>query len=302
MSAASARARAFSRAFNNRDPDRLGFALLIGVAVHAMILFGIGFSAPQKSPAPASLAVTIAVDDSRAAPEKADFLAQSNQLGSGEHSEAEELSNDREADFGGEQITPAQPVTPPPPPDSGTEQAAERPLPVATEAISASPTPPATQVPGEPVPVAEPFTPSAEVASLKAKLDRLRRDYSRRPRVLRLTSVNTMAAEAAPYLDYWETLVEQVGNQHYPEEARRRRVFGNLRLAVRLRPDGSVEQVEILASSGHRVLDLAAIQTIRLAAPFAPFPPELARWDRLEIIRTWRFTAGDRLQTAAAPP
>lgn len=298
MSAASAR----PRAFNNRDPDRFGFALLIGVAVHAMILFGIGFSAPQKPPAPASLAVTIAVDDSRTAPDKADFLAQSNQSGSGEHSEAEELSTDREADFSGERITPAQPATPPLPPDSGTEQAAERPLPVITEAVSASPTPPATQVPGEPVPMAEPFTPSAEVASLRAKLDRLRRDYSRRPRVLRLTSVNTMAAEAAPYLDYWETLVEQVGNQHYPEEARRRRVFGNLRLAVRLRPDGSVEQVEILASSGHRVLDLAAIQTIRLAAPFAPFPPELARWDRLEIIRTWRFTPGDRLQTAAAPP
>lgn len=140
------------------------------------------------------------------------------------------------------------------------------------------------------------------MASLKAKLDHLQRDYSRAPRVLRVTSVTTKAAAEAPYLDYWETLVEQVGNQHYPEEARRQRVFGSLRLAVRLRPDGSVEQVEVLASSGHRVLDLAAIRTIRLAAPFAPFPPELAHWDRLEIIRTWQFVPGDRLQTAAPPP
>ena len=305
MSTTSARNRAYNnRAYNNRDPDRLGFALLIGVAIHAIALFGIGFTALPKSQTPPSLAVTLALDDSRTAPESADFLAQNNQLGSGEHPEAEELSNDRNADYTAERIVPAQPVQQAAPPDGGTEPQPERPLAVVAETLSPAslPAPSPARHPGQPAPVTPPVSPSEEVASLRAKLDHLQRDYSHAPRVLRVTSVSTMAAEVAPYLDYWETLIEQVGNQYYPEEARRRRVFGSLRLAVRLRPDGSVEQVQLLASSGQRVLDLAAIRTIRLAAPFAPFPPELAHWDRLEIIRTWQFVPGDRLQTSAAPP
>lgn len=288
------------RVFDNRDPDRLGFALLIGVAVHAIALFGIGFTALPKSRAPASMAVTLAFDDAGKTPEQADFLAQINQLGSGDGREAAELSRDRDADFSAERINPTEPVGAAIPPDGGE---AHRSPPVAADAAQPATAPLPSQETGQSAPVAAAFSPpAAEVASLKAKLDHLQRDYSRAPRVLRVTSVTTKAAAEAPYLDYWETLVEQVGNQHYPEEARRQRVFGSLRLAVRLRPDGSVEQVEVLASSGHRVLDLAAIRTIRLAAPFAPFPPELAHWDRLEIIRTWQFVPGDRLQTAAPPP
>jgi protein TonB len=51
-----------------------------------------------------------------------------------------------------------------------------------------------------------------------------------------------------------------------------------------------VEEVRILESSGEAVLDDAAQQIVRLAAPFAPFPTEIRKEaDRLEIIRTWRF-------------
>ncbi len=293
---------ASQRVFDNRDPDRLGFALLIGVAVHAIALFGIGFAALPKSRAPAALAVTIAFDAAQQAPDKADFLAQSNQLGSGEGREAAELSNDREADFSAERINPAQPVGAVTPPDGGAAEYRTHQPPVAADVAQRSAVPPPARESSESAPSAATFSvPEDEVASLKAKLDHLRHDYSRAPRVLRVTSVSTRAAEAAPYLDDWETLVERVGNQHYPEDARRQRVFGSLRLAVRLRPDGSVEQVEVLASSGHRVLDLAAVRTVRLAAPFPPFPPELAHWDRLEIIRTWQFVPGNRLHTTADP-
>jgi len=48
--------------------------------------------------------------------------------------------------------------------------------------------------------------------------------------------------------------------------------------------------VEILNSSGSKVLDDAAIRIVRLSAPFAPFPPEMREdVDQLEIIRTWSF-------------
>ena len=55
-------------------------------------------------------------------------------------------------------------------------------------------------------------------------------------------------------------------------------------------PDGSLKQVKLLQSSGHQVLDDAAIRIVKLAAPFAPFPDQLRQsTDVLEIIRTWQF-------------
>jgi protein TonB len=63
-----------------------------------------------------------------------------------------------------------------------------------------------------------------------------------------------------------------------------------LRLLVALNPDGQVVDIEILASSGHRILDDAAIRIVQLASPFQSFPVEMRKSvDRLEIIRTWKF-------------
>jgi protein TonB len=64
-----------------------------------------------------------------------------------------------------------------------------------------------------------------------------------------------------------------------------------------------VEEVVILESSGERILDDAAQQIVRLAAPFAPFPSEIRREaDRLEIIRTWRFEMTGFSTAAGARP
>jgi protein TonB len=59
-----------------------------------------------------------------------------------------------------------------------------------------------------------------------------------------------------------------------------------------------LKDVELLQSSGHRVLDDAAIRIVRLAAPFAPFPDELRQTtDVLEIIRTWQFKKNSSLRS-----
>lgn len=289
----------FVRTFDDRDPDRLGLALLLAVALHVIVLFGVGFSGDPPAQSNPALEVTLAVTAEEQAPDKPDFLAQSDQRGGGDQPRPRELSELQAADFTDTRMLEAQPVVEapaPPQPDSGAGPApvttlAQTPAAAATVSADApatdavDPEPPA-QIPDE-------------IASLRAKLDRLRNTYSHLPNVLRITAVSTRADQAAAYLDDWETLVESVGNAHYPEEARRDHIFGNLRLAVRLRPDGTVDDVSILASSGQRVLDLAAIRTIRLAAPFRPFPAELRQWDRLEIIRTWQFMPGNRLETTA---
>ncbi|MEM8548675.1 MAG: energy transducer TonB, partial [Pseudomonadota bacterium] len=84
--------------------------------------------------------------------------------------------------------------------------------------------------------------------------------------------------------------VEAIGNQYYPEASRRYGIYGSLRMLVVVDRDGNLEDIEVLQSSGHAVLDQAAVKIVRLAAPFAAFPDALrASTDKLEIIRTWQF-------------
>jgi protein TonB len=69
-------------------------------------------------------------------------------------------------------------------------------------------------------------------------------------------------------------------------------------MAVVLKNDGTIIELQILESSGHSVLDEAAKRIVRLAAPYSPFTGEMAQqFERIEIIRTWRFERGDRLSS-----
>jgi protein TonB len=84
---------------------------------------------------------------------------------------------------------------------------------------------------------------------------------------------------------------------NYPAEARGK-LYGNLRLTVTLRPDGTVAAIDLDRSSGLKVLDNAAFKIVRMASPFAPFPPDIRRdTDLLVITRTWFFGQGNKLWT-----
>lgn len=99
------------------------------------------------------------------------------------------------------------------------------------------------------------------------------------------------------YLDDWRRKVERIGAMNYPEEARGK-FFGSLVLSVALRPDGSIDRISIIRSSGNPVLDEAAKRIVMFAAPFAPFPPDIRQeTDYLDITRTWTFTRGNALET-----
>jgi periplasmic protein TonB len=99
------------------------------------------------------------------------------------------------------------------------------------------------------------------------------------------------------YVEDWRQKIERIGNLNYPESARGR-LYGNLLLSVVIRSDGSLHNVEITRSSGHKELDAAALRIVKLAAPYAAFPESIRRdTDVIEISRTWSFTNADRLQT-----
>jgi len=133
-----------------------------------------------------------------------------------------------------------------------------------------------------------------EIARLNAKLAEDTTAYSNRPR-RKAISASTQEYKYASYLEAWRRKVEAIGNLNYPEEARRRKLYGNLILQVGVRADGSLEEVRVLRSSGSTLLDEAAVRIVHLAAPFAPFPPDIRQeTDFLDITRTWQFLSNNR--------
>src|SRR5258706_6766379 len=131
---------------------------------------------------------------------------------------------------------------------------------------------------------------------LQAQIDKQIEDYQKRPRK-KFIGANAAEYRFAQYEEDWRAKVERCGTVNYPAEARGK-IYGNLRLTVTIRPDGSVDGIELDRSSGLKILDAAAFKIVRMAGPFAAFPPAIRRdTDLLVITRTWFFGQGDRIWT-----
>lgn len=132
---------------------------------------------------------------------------------------------------------------------------------------------------------------SSQIAALKERIER----YNAQPRQ-RFIGASAQEDDYAHYLESWRTKIEQLGTEHYPEQARGR-IYGTLQLTVHIRQDGTLSHIDIERPSEHAILNLAAQRIVQLAAPFAPLPPAIAKdADILSITRTWHFQ-NEQLQT-----
>ena len=274
------------------DFDRFSFTLFMAVAVHAIVGLGITF-APEEPPASAeTMEITLSQFDDEQAPDEADFLAQTSQQGSGTTEEVVEMTSPEPTEMPQPDVAQVQPkpkTTPEPQPQQTQAVVQTR-----SDSSQQAPEPDEQTEPApEPLPRSEKkslMERSLEIASLEARLADQQQAYARRPRVKRVTAVSTLQSDNAWYVQSWVDKVTRVGNLNYPRQARQAGIYGDLRLLVSLRKDGTIKEVSILQSSGSSVLDDAAIQIVRMAAPFAPFPEDLKeQYDVLEIIRTWSF-------------
>lgn len=287
--------------YSEYSHDRLGFTFCLALALHAALILGVSFNFEVHSVAAPKLDITLAQHRSERAPDKADFLAQNNQEGSGTLKKKAMLTTRETADYHDttiRKVTPRQQV------HASRVQAAQNRL-LTTRGESTRHVPQhrnkqqqEAQTPAlshDPLNIQR----SLEIASLEAKLEVEEQAYAKRPRIRRLTSVATKRSGDALYLHNWREKIEAIGNLNYPEKARRQHIYGSLRLLVSLLPNGAVYKVKILESSGHPTLDQAAIRIVHLAAPFEPFPKKMkSQVDVLEIIRTWRFHK-DRLTSGS---
>jgi len=274
------------------DFDRFSFTLFLALALHAIIVLGITFAPEEPRSSSQTMEITLSQFDDETEPDKADFLAQTNQKGSGSKEEPVEMTSPNPSDVNQNKIEPVQPE--PPSRSEPVNRQEQTVVQTSAETQTSAPEPDKAEPEvDEPLPVREKkslMERSLEIASLEARFDRQRQAYARKPRVMRVTAASTLKSSNAFYVRSWIDKVTRVGNINYPSEAERAKLSGRARILVSLRKDGTVKELAILESSGSSVLDDAAIRIVRMASPFAPFPDSMKEdVDELEIIRTWEF-------------
>lgn len=275
----------------------LAMALAFSLALHAFVLFGVGFVLPDPRKAAdflQPLQVVLVNAKSKSRPNNADALAQNNLDGGGNTPEDRIAKSPLPTLRDDKQFTP--------------EQSAQHVQQLELEAKRLL-----TQTKG-PYSVAQEknrrqqeisertngedlVQRSMEIARLEAQINKDMDSYQKMPRRT-FIGARTREYRFAQYVEDWRIKVERFGNMNYPEAARQRKIFGSLQLTVAIRADGSLESAEVSRSSGQPILDAAAQRIVRLAAPFPPLPANIRRdTDILSITRTWTFTQSDKLQS-----
>ena len=262
--------------------DRLVSMLVLTALFHGLVLLGVSFVPPRPGQSQAQALEVLLVSDEL--PETADndtavYRAQRSQLGSGKSERQSPTQTGAEATSGSGQ----------PPADAANSQTAREALlasqqPRARVNYTASP-----QTPAEPVPPG--IAGAAQVGSASTADDPLRLRGPQREELL--ITADTRADELAPYLDSWRRRIERVGTLNYPNAARSRGLSGNPVVEVIVARDGRLLSAQIQRSSGHPQLDAAALQILRLASPFEPFPADIsAQHERLRFAYEWQFNGG----------
>ncbi|MGB5440248.1 MAG: energy transducer TonB [Gammaproteobacteria bacterium] len=267
--------------------DRLALTLFFALVLHAMIILGITFGvhdAPPPRHELPTLDITIATRNTPA-PEEADYLAQTSQDGGGNVSE---------------KIKPTMAI-----PEMAPNVVPQQPVYVPTQVVTAEKAgvkviQEEKEIPEKEEPditASELIERSMEMINLSEQISQSMQAYAQRPRQ-NFVSARTQEYKYANYMSEWVKKVERVGNLNYPDDARRENISGSLMMDVALNADGTLHEINILRPSGKPIIDNAAKRIVRMAAPYAPFPPEiLENTDILHITRTWEFSSSNKLSS-----
>jgi len=284
--------------------DRLSMTLFFALAFHAIVILGVSFDLVDDDfmPPLTTMEITLVHNHSDEAPEDADYLAQANQKGGGNVEEKTRdqspFSNPSPTQDDGFAPASEQAIAPP---LSQPEQAQQE---IMTTTVAKEKT--VSQPQKDPLPdLAQPLTAAQllersrqKIARMSAEIKRMKKTYQVTPRRTYVRGANAKEYRFASYLDAWRAKVERFGNLNYPEEALRHNIDGSLLLDVAINPDGSLNHMKVIQSSGQKVLDEAAKRIVRLAAPFPPLSEEILKdTDVLHIPRVWYFKSGSGLST-----
>lgn len=276
------------------ENQRLGATMTLSLLVHGLVVLGFGFALESAAPVVPTLDVILTQTTSALTPKQADFLAQASNQGGGEHDKASRPRDDQTGP-----IAQVQPGVAPRPlrAQAPSPQPAPRERVVSSNAGNATvPAPRATPTPSTtPLPRGqEKVERDMAMARLAAEIHLRSERYAKRPK-RKFVSASTQEYAWAGYLAEWVKRVERVGNLNYPDEARRRRLSGQVVISVAIRRNGTVERAEIVQSSGVPLLDASALRIARLAEPYPALPRTDEDPDILHVTRTWLFLPAGEL-------
>ena len=267
--------------------DRMAMTVFFAIALHAIIILGITFGRYDEPP-PENILPTLDITVSSRStppPDEADYLAQTSQDGGGNTTE---------------KVKPTQAV-----PEQAPAVMPQQPVPSPTQVVATDTA--VTKIHQEKQETPEPVKPdvtatelierSKEIANLSEQLKESMQAYAQRPEHI-YVNARTKEYKYANYMSDWVKKIERVGSLNYPDEARRAGLSGKLKMDVTINADGTVRNISIMRSSGHKVLDEAAIRIVNLAAPFPPFPKEnIKDSDIIHITRNWGFSTTNRMKS-----
>jgi len=277
------------------EQQRLGATLALSLLVHGLLIAGVGFAVSGNAPLVPTLDVIFSQTSTPLTPAQADFLAQANQQGGGDHDRPQRPRDSQagivpQPDNG---LAPAptrrQDAAVPPPPQARVVSSTQ-----GEHVVADAQSRPLPERPDRNAPMTAREQRDAEMARLAAEVHLRSEQYAKRPN-RKFVSASTREYAYANYLRAWVDRAERVGNLNYPDEARQRRLGGQVVITVGVRRDGSVESSRILRSSGTPLLDAAALRVVELAQPFPPLPRTDDDIDILQVTRTWVFLPGGQL-------
>jgi len=262
------------------------------IVVHAIAIAGIGFGLPDPTPTQNAplLDITLVNTHSDKAPDKADFIAQANQEGSGTLNKKSRPSsplasinpNDKNGESPIKSVESAPDIAPKLDPKILTTKGKTN------KFVSKLPEQDDIE---DPKPVDKEISDQTdEIAQLMAEMSKEEQHYANRPRIHFIDSTSAKSAVEAEYIDAWAKKLERIGNINFPTAALRLGLSGTLILNATLDRVGRVVDLAINQSSGSKILDDAALRIVKLASPYEPLPHEVReKYDRLNITRSIIF-------------
>ncbi|MFT6121933.1 MAG: protein TonB [Oleiphilaceae bacterium] len=268
--------------------DRLSFTVFVALALHALMVLT-DFIQEDPRPAQQTMEITLSRYDDVEKPKEADYLAETNQKGSGTLTEKALPTATVKALQ--HNVTPQKASSPVA--QNIQQESKKKPVIVTKKSDLKRPSlfdrAIESKKPVKVQPRRSILERSLEIAELEANLDLQQQNYAKRPRVTRLTAASMMKAVDAEYVLHVVKKIERIGSLNFPEEAGKK-LYGTPAVSISIYADGSIQDVDITQSSGNLVLDSQTIEIIRRSAPFAPFPKNVRKErDVLVLIRTFSY-------------
>lgn len=277
--------------FSAQAPKRdigLPVAIVIAVAIHVLIIFGISFSM-GKDPAAMMQDVAKALTDNMKPNEDAHFIANASQEGGGTIQETLRQETDQTSPLAAAQMSETQDVI------NLQRQVRQQRYQESYLRTTLSWRQATVESDNDSKQAQDDIMAQEErlrkqIATLEAQLSQRQQVYATKSKVVTMDSNSTTRGAAADYIDTFREHVERVGNLHYPVQARAQGITGDVRLMVIISNDGNIKAIRLLESSNSTILDEAAKQSVRQAAPFGKFTEDMKDIVELRLVRTYRYS------------